>query len=112
MDGMGVPHTIRFGRPQNIPIYVTINLRARAGWYSTSPDAIRTALVTWSLANQTIGKEVIQSRLFDPINTVPGHSIDSLLIGTAPDPTTSTNIIVPFDGLAVFDASQIVVNVL
>lgn len=110
-DSMGNPHTLKFSRPTPTNIYVTVNLHQKTGWPTDGADRIKAAIVAWSIKNQLIGEEVIQSRLFDPINTVPGQSIDSLLIGIDPNPTGHTNITVPFDGLAVFDLGLITVNV-
>lgn len=111
-DSMGNPHTLKFSRPTSVNAYVTVNLHTRPGWPTDGVQRIKDALTAWAVANQSIGEEVIQSRLFDPINSVPGHSIDSLYIGTAAGPTGTANIAVPFDGLSRFDSTRIVVNVL
>lgn len=111
-DSMGNPHTLKFSRPTDVDVWVTVNLHTRPGWPTDGAQRITNALTAWAVANQSIGEEVIHSRLFDPANTVPGHSIDSLYIGTAADPAGTANIAVPFDGLARFDSSRIVVNVL
>lgn len=110
-DSMGNPHTVKFSRPGPVNVYVTVNLHSKTGWPTDGVTRIKAALVAWALANQSIGEEVIQSRLFDAVNSVPGHSVDSLYIGTSAGPTGSANIAVPFDGLAVFDTARIVVNV-
>lgn len=110
-DSMNNPHTVKFSRPGPVNVYVTVNLHSKTGWPTDGVARIKAALVAWALANQSIGEEVIQSRLFDPVNSVPGHSVDSLFIGTSAGPTGSANIAVPFDGLAVFDTARIVVNV-
>lgn len=111
-DSMGNPHTLNFSRPTDVNVWVTVNLHTRPGWPTDGEQRITNALTAWAVANQSIGEEVIHSRLFDPVNTVPGHSIDSLYIGTAADPAGAANIAVPFDGLARFDSTRIVVNVL
>lgn len=111
-DSMGNPHTLKFSRPTDVNAWVTVNLHTRPGWPTDGAQRIINALTAWAVANQSIGEEVIHSRLFDPVNTVPGHSIDSLYIGTAANPAGTANIAVPFDGLARFDSSRIVVNVL
>lgn len=111
-DSMGNPHTLNFSRPTDVNVWVTVNLHTRPGWPTDGAQRITNALTAWAVANQSIGEEVIHSRLFDPVNTVPGHSIDSLYIGTAANPAGTANIAVPFDGLARFDSSRIVVNVL
>ena len=110
-DSRGNPHTMKFSRPTSVNVYVTVNLHTRPGWPTDGAQRIKDALTAWAVANQSIGEEVIQSRLFDPINSIPGHSIDSLYIGTAAGPNGTANIAVPFDGLSRFDSSRIVVNV-
>lgn len=111
-DSKGNPHTMRFSRPTDVNVYVVVNLHTRSGWPTDGVQRIKDALTAWAVAEQIIGEEVIHSRLFDPINSVPGHSIDSLYIGTAANPTGIANIAVPFDGLSRFDSTRIVVNVL
>lgn len=111
-DSMGNPHVLRFSRPVDVNVWVKINLRPRPGWPTDGVQRIKDALTAWAIANQSIGEEVIHSRLFDPINSVPGHSIDNLYIGTAANPNGVANIAVPFDGLSRFDSARIVVNVL
>ncbi len=111
-DSMGNPHTLKFSRPSDVNVYVVVNLHTRSGWPTDGDQRIKDALTAWAVANQSIGEEVIHSRLFDPINSVPGHSIDSLYIGTSAAPTDTANIAVPFDGLSRFDSTRIVVNVL
>lgn len=111
-DSMDNPHTLNFSRPNDVNVWVTVNLHTRPGWPTDGAQRITNALTAWAVANQSIGEEVIHSRLFDPVNTVPGHSIDSLYIGTAANPAGTANIAVPFDGLARFDSTRIVVNVL
>lgn len=110
-DSMGNPHNMQFSRPAYTNVYVTVNLSLRPGWPSDGVARIKQAVVDWALLNQDIGEEVTQSRLYDPINSIQGHSVGSLFIGTAVGPTTAANIAVPFDGLAKFDTSRIVVNI-
>jgi len=111
-DSMGNPHTLNFSRPTDVNVWVTVNLHTRPGWPTDGAQRITNALTAWAVANQSIGEEVIHSRLFDPVNSIPSHSIDSLYIGTAANPAGTANIAVPFDGLARFDSTRIAVNVL
>ena len=110
-DTQGNPHSMLFSRPGYTDVYVTANLSLRPGWPADGAARIKQAIVDWALLNQDIGEEVTQSRLYDPVNSVPGHSVSSLLIGTSAAPTGSANIAVAFDGLAKFDSSRIVVNI-
>lgn len=110
-DSQGNPHSIKFSRPGSTNVYVVVNLTTRSGWPTDGAQRIKDALVAWALAEQQIGEELIHSRLFSPINSVPGFAVDSLYIGTSAAPTGTANIVVPFDGLARLDSSRITVNV-
>lgn len=48
------------------------------------------------------GSTVIWSRLFTPINSVPGHRVVTLFIGGLPSPTTTNDVTVPWDQVAEF----------
>lgn len=111
IDSRGNPHAMKFSRPDYQDIYVTVNGTIRPGWPTDGVQRIKDKLVAWCLKNQKIGKELIQSQLFNPVNEVPGASIDDIFIGLAPGPASEANIAIPFDGLARFDQSRIVVNI-
>ena len=110
-DSQGGAHSIKFSRPGDVNVYITINLVTRSGWPTDGAQRIKDALVAWGLDEQEIGEELIYSRLFSPVNTVPGFSITSMFIGTSASPTGTANITVPFDSLARVDSARIVVNV-
>lgn len=110
VDSTGNPQLIRFSRPTAVPIYIAITLTAKAGWPTDGADRLKDALVAWGTENQDIGQEVIQSQLYDPVNTVPGHSITSMFIGTAADPTTTDDITIAVNAIASFDQARITVN--
>lgn len=110
-DTQGHPHDVHFARPVDKNIYITVNLHTRPGWPANGADQIKDALVAWNLKEQNIGDELVYSNLYSPINSVPGSSIDSLFIGTAPAPAGTSNIAVAFDEITRFDTSRIVVNV-
>lgn len=110
-DSRGNPHVILFDRPVDVPIYVVINVLAMPGWPTDGADRLKTQLLTWTLANQRIGKPLIHSRLYDTLNTVPAHSIVTMFLGTAPVPTLEDDIPIAFNALPRFDAARIVVNV-
>lgn len=111
LDSVGAGHVIKFSRPTLVNIFITINVEQKPGWPTTGATDIKNALVAWAVANQSIGEEVITSRLYDPINSVQGHSITSLFIGTSAGPVSSANIPILYNQLASFDISRITVNV-
>lgn len=110
-DVQGFDHQIRFARPVDVLLYITINLQTRTGWPVDGAQQIKDELVEWGRLNQGIGGEVVYSRLYNPINSVQGSSINSLFIGTAASPTGTVNVPIDFDEIARIDSSRIVVNV-
>lgn len=111
IDSYGSPHPVQFDRPTDTSIYVAVNVVRRLGWPSTGVTDMQAAIVAWAIANQMIGTDVVTSELYTPINTIPGISVTSLFVGLAPAPSSSANITIPFNAIARFDASRIVINV-
>lgn len=109
-DTMGNSHDIHFDRPIPENVYIIVNLHTMPGWPTDGAAKIKAAIVDWALNNQRIGLDVFTSRLYTPINSVPGHTVASLFIGTAPGPSSSADLVIPFNGMAIFDVSRIVVN--
>lgn len=109
-DTQGHLHAMKFSRPIDVPVYITVNVVMKVGWPSDGVDKIKAALVAWGLTNLLIGGEVIQSRLFEPINSIPGHSITTVFLGLAPSPSSPNNLAIAFDALAAFATARIVVN--
>lgn len=58
------------------------------------------------------GASVIWSRLFTPINFVPGHRVVDLFIGGLPSPTTTDDVPVPWDQVAEFLDANIDISVI
>lgn len=111
VDSYGHSNEIKFARPTAVNIYIDISLEIRVGWPSDGVDQIKNAIVDWGIANQEIGEELIFSRIYEPVNSIPGHSISAMTVGIAAAPTLSDNIAIAFDELAVFDVSRITVTI-
>jgi uncharacterized phage protein gp47/JayE len=111
IDSVGVSHAMKFDRPTVKNIFVIVNVVQLAGWPTDGAQRIKDNLVAWSIINQKIGGDVIQSRLYDPINDVPGHSVTTVFIGFLAAPTLEANLVIAFNELAAFDVSRITVNV-
>jgi uncharacterized phage protein gp47/JayE len=110
LDIQDLPHDINFQRPTDLDIYVTINLTTFADYPANGADLIKQAIIDYAALNINIGTDVINSRLYCPINEVQGHTIDEVLTGTTPSPTLPDDIPVPFDNLARFQNANIIVN--
>jgi len=110
-DIQGYSHEIKFTRPTETPIYIIVNLTTIAGVFPiTGADDIANALVEYANLNFEVGDDIIQSRLYTPVNETPGHDIDSILIGISSPPTLENNIIIPLDEIGKFEKINIIVN--
>lgn len=112
LDSQGIPHDMRFSRPVERPVYVSIDLTTKRGWPADGVTRIKAAIVAWALVNQYIGNDAIQSRVFDPTNSVPGHSVSAIRIGYSPVPTNEDDLPILYAELATFDLANIEVNIL
>lgn len=117
VDSQGLTKTMRFDRPADVPIFVTVRLTAAV----TSPTSTAIINAIIAFGNGTfpgfeglgsdIGADVIWSRLFIPINAAaPGVSVDALFIGTSATPTSSLNLLIGFASLATWDPLNIIVT--
>lgn len=102
LDTQGLPHDVSFSRPTPVTIYIEIDLTTNSQFPPNGEDSIRDALIKY-VSDLKIGDDVIYSRLYTPINSIPGHQVNSLNISTSPSPIGTSNIPIDFDELAVTD---------
>lgn len=109
-DLQGFPHAISFSRPNPVVIYISMDITTDANFPANGNDQIRSALLDYFAANFGTGDDVIYSRLYTPINSVPGHQVESLTIGTSPSPTGTANIPIGFDSVASLNSANIIIT--
>lgn len=110
VDSLGYTHPISYKKPKEIPIYITVNISSTGTLAGDAPATIRQNLVDFGTEMSLIGSDVIYSRLYTPINSVPGHMVNSLTIGKTASPTGTSNIVINFDEVAVFKPANIIVT--
>lgn len=99
-DTQGFSQTINFSRPTQIPIYVKVVLSRNNAYPDDGDDLVKQKIIDYAGGLLVEGEgfllseDVIQSRLFTPVNQVPGHDIINIFISTAPNPTLETNIVI------------------
>ncbi|HBK4620486.1 baseplate J/gp47 family protein [Klebsiella michiganensis] len=105
-DKYGNPYTIRFSRPVDVPIYVSITIQALTGYSSQVGDEIKAAVAAY-INSLAIGDSVLLSRVYSPANlgVVSGgnaryYDIMELLIGRASDDVAAANVVLAYDELA------------
>lgn len=109
LDSQGFPQDISFERPTPLPVYITIDITVVQEFPDDGEEQIKDALIAY-INTLNIGEDVVYSRLYTPINSVRGHQVDSLLIGTASPPNMASNIIVPFNRITSLSRDSIVIN--
>ncbi|HIG3339242.1 baseplate J/gp47 family protein [Klebsiella pneumoniae] len=116
-DNYGNPYTIRFSRPVDVPIYVSITLKALTGYSSQVGDEIKAAVAAY-INSLAIGDSVLLSRVYSPANlgVVSGgnaryYDIMELLIGRSADDVAAANVVVAYDESVSCSADNIVLVV-
>ncbi len=102
-DKYGNPYTIRFSRPIDVPVYVSITLKALTGYSSEVGDEIKAAVASY-INSLAIGDSVLLSRVYSPANlgVVSGgnaryYDIMELLLGRSADDVAAANLVVAYD---------------
>lgn len=110
-DEQNLPRVINFTRPILIPIFVIINTTNTGSFPANGVNLIQEAIIQYAQLTFIVGKNVERTRLYTPINSISGHSVQSLFIGKLPNPTGIVDIPINFNELSEFLAINIVVNV-
>lgn len=106
-DSQGFPHEIGFERPNPVDIYIRMDLTTDANYPQNGDDLIRSNLTSTDFG---IGDDVIYSRLYTPINSVPGHQVNSLEVSLDGVTWNTNNIVVPFNGIANLETANITIT--
>lgn len=107
-DVRGTNRDVSFSRPIPIPIYIDITIVLDSSVFpGDGVDRIKQSVIDFTTNTYGIGDDVIYSRLFSPINQVPGHYVNSMTIGTTPSPVGTTNIPIAYNEVASFSTVQI-----
>ena len=112
IDSQGFPREMKWDRPIGEPIYITMDITQTPNFPVDGVQRIKADLVEYFRTGMSIGTDVIYSRLYTPINRTQGFQIDSMYIGDSPNPTGTTNINIPYNGIATINSNDIVINVL
>ena len=116
---LGDTQVISFYRPTAVPIYVSLDITLTEN--STFPlngiENIKQAIVDYAEYDQSgqtgfpPGADVVLSRLYTPINSVPGFKVNSLEIGKTSGSLASSDITIDWNEIAQFSVDNITVTV-
>ena len=92
-DSQNMEREVKFSRATAVPVYVNVVVKKTDNTFpNDGVEQIRTAVVNYINMRDTFGEDVIYTRLFTPVNNIPGHQVDTLEIGTSPAALTTNNI--------------------
>ena len=109
-DIQGGTHVVSFSRPNPVVIYISMDITTDVNFPANGNDLIRSNLISYFQANFGTGDDVIYSRLYTPINSVPGHQVNTLTIGTSPSPVGTVNIPISFSDIASISSVNILIS--
>lgn len=123
-DTQGISYAISFSRPVDVlvAVQVDVTITSRADFPDTGVDLIKQAIVDYAEyggeGNEDgfpPGADILCSRLYTPVNSIPGHKVTRLVTAVAPEsgePVFATeDIPIAWDLVGRFDVSRITVNV-
>lgn len=109
IDKRGRIRPTRFDRPAPADCAIYIEVERNADYTAVDTDAIKAAIVATAFST---GQDVQRTRLYSPINTVPGFWVSLLTIGRSGSALTESNIVIGVREKARFAAADIEVIVL
>lgn len=118
-DAQGVSYPIAFSRPVDVPVWVEIDLEvtSRALFPDDYAQAVADEIMNYARyggeGNEDgfpPGADIVRSRLYTPINRVPGHRIVSVKLGVAQGKVAETDIPVQWNKVGRFAYDRIKVN--
>ena len=125
-DKQGEPYDIKWIRPTEINIFIQVDLTILDSnlFPVDGDDQIKSAILAYAQGGApalgiddgfnetgfTVGEDVILTRLYTPVNSVPGHRIDDLQIGLSFGTLGTSDITIDFDEVSKFLTANITVN--
>lgn len=112
VDAKGTSRTVKFSRPTEIPVYITVRRTKDVRAYPADGDEqIRVAVVAWAAGALGIGSDVVSSALIPSVFGVSGVTDCPLpYIGTSVSPVSSATIAIDDRSRATFDTARVVVQ--
>lgn len=115
IDSDGFEHLIKFSRPDEINIYVEVDLMVDVNLFPVDgEDQVKNLILAYG-SNQTVGQRVTvfgTKGLGSSFDSVLGINDFTLRVGREENPTTDDNIMLAAREIAKFDSSRIKVNII
>lgn len=102
---------VKFDRPISVDVYISIDITIDENIYpSDGDDLIRDALEAFG-SSLISGDDLIFSRLYTPINSIPGFYVTDLRADIINPPTGQSNIVTALNERIAIAAERIAINV-
>lgn len=110
-DSQNIERDVSFSRPAEVPIYVKVEVKKIDNSFpNDGVELIRNSILEYLNGSITFGESVIYTRMFTPVNAIPGHQIELLEIGKSPGTLAASNIDIQWDEFPVTFLENIEVN--
>jgi uncharacterized phage protein gp47/JayE len=111
-DVQGFLQDVKFSRPSEIDIYFKVDITVNTAEFpETGEDDIKAAIVAYGLANFKISDDVIRTKFYTPINTIPGILTIDLFIGLSASPSGTANLTIDLDEISRYAVARVEVNI-
>lgn len=109
-DSQGFTHDIKFSRPEEVDIWIEIDLTTTSDYPADGDTQVINALLAYGATLGVGSTVVVYPKLISSINGITGIDDVEIRIGTAVNPTLDNNITMQPTQIAIFDAARITVG--
>jgi len=126
-DRQGIDNQVRWIRPTPVPVFIAINLTINdmRQFGADGVDRIIEAILVYAQNGAATlgvttgfrqtgflpGDNINVSRLYTPLNSIPGHIVTNIMVGLSSLTINSSDLPINFDQIAALDSSRIFINV-
>lgn len=113
----GTSQTVRWGRTIDVFTYILVGLRKKPEYPSDGDAAVKQKIVEFFdgdfmldgsvVPGPVLGEDVSAGRLYSPVNSVAGHSIQFIYISRAAGPTSGADMPIAINEIAVTNSTII-----
>lgn len=108
-DFNGGNHTVKFSRPVEVPLEISMEIVAYNDFPINGKQLIKQAIVDW-FNSLRVGDDVYYSRLYEPINSIGGFSVNNLKIAKQGQTLSIDNIPIDYNQIPVISADRIFIG--
>lgn len=106
-DAQGFPQDVMFSRPADIPIFHRASISIDSDFPVDGAEQIKQAIADFGDSNFSISDDVILSKFYTPINSIPGITSIDLRIGLSASPTGTSNILIALAEISSYDVANV-----